>query len=66
VWVPNNLFTGSHRDRPVFKGGISLSKAWKVITRFSEDVDITYDIRAVSIAARKGVAPSRGLSRRST
>ena len=30
----------------MFKGGTSLSKGYQVIRRFSEDVDITYDIRA--------------------
>lgn len=30
----------------VFKGGTSLSKAYGVIHRFSEDVDPTYDMRA--------------------
>ena len=28
-----------------FKGGTSLSKAYKIIDRFSEDLDLTYDIR---------------------
>ena len=28
-----------------FKGGTSLAKAWRAIQRFSEDIDITYDIR---------------------
>ena len=32
----------------VFKGGTSLSKAYRVIRRFSEDVDLTYDIRAIA------------------
>ncbi len=27
----------------VFKGGTSLSKAWKLINRFSEDIDSVYD-----------------------
>ena len=31
-----------------FKGGTSLSKAYSVIRRFSEDLDITYDIRAIA------------------
>ncbi|WP_432623632.1 nucleotidyl transferase AbiEii/AbiGii toxin family protein [Albidovulum sp.] len=31
----------------VFKGGTSLSKAYQVIDRFSEDVDLTFDIRAL-------------------
>ena len=30
----------------VLKGGTSLSKAYDFIRRFSEDVDVTYDIRA--------------------
>ena len=29
-----------------FKGGTSLAKAWRAVRRFSEDIDITYDIRA--------------------
>ena len=32
----------------VFKGGTSLSKAYGVIRRFSEDVDLTYDIRDIA------------------
>jgi len=31
-----------------FKGGTSLAKAYHVIRRFSEDLDITYDIRAIA------------------
>ena len=31
-----------------FKGGTSLSKAFHAIRRFSEDLDITYDIRAIA------------------
>lgn len=31
-----------------FKGGTSLSKAYKAIRRFSEDVDLTYDIRELA------------------
>ena len=27
----------------VFKGGTSLSKAWKIINRFSEDIDLAID-----------------------
>ena len=32
----------------MFKGGTSLSKAYGIIRRFSEDVDVTYDIRALA------------------
>ena len=31
-----------------FKGGTSLAKAYHAISRFSEDLDITYDIRAIA------------------
>ncbi|HOJ92029.1 MAG TPA: nucleotidyl transferase AbiEii/AbiGii toxin family protein, partial [Saprospiraceae bacterium] len=33
-WAQSNL---------VFKGGTSLSKAWKLINRFSEDIDLAID-----------------------
>ena len=39
------LFEAPFGRHLVFKGGTSLSKAWKAIRRFSEDIDITYDIR---------------------
>jgi len=32
----------------VFKGGSSLSKGYQIISRFSEDVDLTYDIRVLA------------------
>ena len=31
-----------------FKGGMSLSKAYNAVSRFSEDLDVTYDIRAIA------------------
>ena len=31
-----------------FKGGTSLAKAYRAIRRFSEDLDVTYDIRAIA------------------
>src|SRR5438067_5273414 len=43
-WILRELFTlpgiGPHLT---FKGGTSLSKAWKLIDRFSEDIDIVID-----------------------
>ena len=48
VWALQHLFTGPCADHLVFKGGTSLSKAYGVIRRFSEDVDLTYDIRAIA------------------
>ncbi|MGI4935885.1 MAG: nucleotidyl transferase AbiEii/AbiGii toxin family protein [Janthinobacterium lividum] len=48
VWALRHLFDGPHAGHLVFKGGTSLSKAYGVIRRFSEDVDLTYDIRAIA------------------
>jgi hypothetical protein len=42
------LYASPLGEHLVFKGGTSLSKAYKVIQRFSEDVDLTYDIRALA------------------
>lgn len=45
-WVVQTLgaiFEMEISDHLVFKGGTSLSKAWKLIQRFSEDVDLAID-----------------------
>ncbi|MDR0355058.1 MAG: nucleotidyl transferase AbiEii/AbiGii toxin family protein [Deltaproteobacteria bacterium] len=50
VWVVGTLaclFSSSLADRLTFKGGTSLSKAYNVINRFSDDLDLTYDIRSL-------------------
>lgn len=48
VWTLQTLFEAAYGRDLVFKGGTSLSKAYGVIRRFSEDVDLTYDIRALA------------------
>ena len=48
IWVVATLgvlFDAPFGHQLVFKGGTSLSKVWRAIRRFSEDIDITYDIR---------------------
>jgi hypothetical protein len=45
VWTLRALFTAPFADALVFKGGTSLSKVYGAIDRFSEDIDITFDIR---------------------
>lgn len=45
VWTLGELFRGAHGDHLAFKGGTSLSKVYRAIRRFSEDIDLTYDIR---------------------
>ena len=48
VWSLRQLLAGPFAEHLVFKSGSSLSKAYRVIRRFSEDVDLTYDIRAIT------------------
>ncbi len=74
IWVVATL--GALFDAPfaghlTFKGGTSLSKVWRVIHRFSEDIDITYDIRTfapdlVSGAGDEALPPTRSQERRWT
>jgi predicted nucleotidyltransferase component of viral defense system len=44
------LFQSAYANHIVFKGGTSLSKCWKLIERFSEDIDIALDPEAFSIS----------------
>jgi len=46
-WVLQNLFGMPQRLPMAFKGGTSLSKVFDAIRRFSEDVDVTIDYRAL-------------------
>ncbi len=59
VWALETLFGGPFGSSLVFKGGTSLSKAYGAIRRFSEDVDLTYDINAMApdLVARYGWLP---------
>ena len=47
VWALSALYAESSplADALTFKGGTSLSKVYRIIDRFSEDIDLTYDIR---------------------
>ena len=47
-WVLEILFSIPNHNPMAFKGGTSLSKVYRIIDRFSEDVDITFDYRAFS------------------
>ncbi len=74
IWVVatlHALFDASFGKDLAFKGGTSLSKAYRAIRRFSEDVDITYDIRAfapdlVADAGAEALPPTRSQERRWT
>jgi len=48
VWILDVLFRAPFAAHLVFKGGSSLSKGYQIISRFSEDVDLTYDIRVLA------------------
>lgn len=45
VWTLAAIYESALANKLTFKGGTSLSKAYKIIDRFSEDIDLTYDIR---------------------
>lgn len=74
VWVVATLgvlFGAPFGRRLVFKGGTSLSKVWRAIRRFSEDIDITYDIRGfapdlIAGADTQALPPSRSQEKRWT
>ncbi|MFZ2329016.1 MAG: nucleotidyl transferase AbiEii/AbiGii toxin family protein [Rhodoferax sp.] len=45
VWALGVIYRSPLANALTFKGGTSLSKVYQVIDRFSEDIDLTYDIR---------------------
>ena len=62
VWTLDALFSSALAADLTFKGGTSLSKAYKVIDRFSEDIDLTCDIRKLigDLIEEQGVFPGNG------
>lgn len=65
VWILERLFSGPFADRLTFKGGTSLSKAYKIINRFSEDVDLTIDRGLIDIDPEKSLEePDLGRAQR--
>jgi hypothetical protein len=69
VWALETLFGSTFSGELVFKGGSSLSKAFNAIRRFSEDVDLTYDIRSIVpdlIGDGGSVPPSRSQEKKWT
>lgn len=74
IWIVTALrvlFDAPFAKHLTFKGGTSLSKVWSAIRRFSEDVDITYDIRAFAPDLVAGVGdealpPTRSQEKRWT
>ena len=74
IWVVATLgvlFDAPFAGHLTFKGGTSLSKVWQAVRRFSEDVDMTYDIRAfapdlVAGAGDEALPPTRSQEKRWT
>lgn len=74
IWVVaalTVLFEAPFTEHLTFKGGTSLSKVWRAISRFSEDLDVTYDIRAfapdlVAGAGDEALPPTRSQEKRWT
>ncbi|NIA70993.1 nucleotidyl transferase AbiEii/AbiGii toxin family protein [Pelagibius litoralis] len=69
VWALSVLFENEIGQHLSFKGGTSLSKAYRAIDRFSEDIDLTYDIRSIipEMAGHgDGLPPSRSQSQKWT
>ena len=74
IWVVQTLsvlFAAPFGSDLVFKGGTSLSKAYRAIRRFSEDVDVTYDIRRfapelVAGTGEEALPPTRSQEQRWT
>ena len=48
VWALSAIYESTLASKLTFKGGTSLSKVYHIIDRFSEDVDLTYDIRELA------------------
>jgi predicted nucleotidyltransferase component of viral defense system len=46
-WALRTLFRLPDAPRMAFKGGTSLSKVYRAIDRFSEDIDVTIDYRSI-------------------
>jgi Nucleotidyl transferase AbiEii toxin, Type IV TA system len=52
------LFQSAYSHQMAFKGGTSLSKGWKLIARFSEDIDIALDPQAFGMVYKED--PTKG------
>ncbi len=57
VWTLSALFRSPFAQHLIFKGGTSLSKVYRAIDRFSEDIDVTYDIRSIAPDLVKDAGP---------
>ena len=69
VWALSVIYGSDYGAHLSFKGGTSLSKVYGVIDRFSEDVNLTYDIRRFLPdfdVTPDGIPPSKSRGRKWT
>src|SRR6202022_1936148 len=63
-WTLQRVFSNPALPGPLFKGGTSLSKAYKIIERFSEDVDIVLDRHALGFIGEQDPTNIAGTNKR--
>jgi len=63
-WTLQRIFSTPTLQGPLFKGGTSLSKVYKVIERFSEDVDIVLDRHALGFTGDQDPPNIAGTNKR--
>jgi hypothetical protein len=63
-WTLKRIFSLPALPGPLFKGGTSLSKAYEVIERFSEDVDIVLDRHALGFSGERDPLNVAGANKR--
>ena len=63
-WTLQRIFSSLALPGPLFKGGTSLSKVYKVIERFSEDVDIVLDRHALGFTGDQDPPNIAGTNKR--
>lgn len=62
-WLLNKIFQHEISKDITFKGGTSLSKCYGMISRFSEDIDLTIDRRIFNQDANENALSNKGLKR---
>jgi len=63
-WTLQRVFSSPTLPGPLFKGGTSLSKVYKIIERFSEDVDIVLDRHALGFTGDQDLPNIAGTNKR--
>jgi|GEM_PF-189588 len=64
-WILRHLFDlPGAKDHFIFKGGTSLSKVWRVIQRFSEDIDISLSREWLGFTGARDPEQSKGKQRK--